>query len=396
MNTLSLPVKALFIDEPFVDGDSPRTMRSRFIWRVISGATDADLLLLKNDNYREQPVPRHDGYDRLYSLSLDSAHQLLPSGYHQLAKGQGKRFAGILDGKRYQLIVMAGLRCLPLAYLAGKTLPHSVIVLDLERLYLPELKQQWQSRQDFDKLPKLWDLLRRKVLDKFLLRSKIKYLIADPGFAKDLKPHSPLPEQDYLLLPLPFEEPGDSSVPAPDMFPAAKFILFWGDASREPNLAAAKDIAGNIYPRISKILVEKDISIILCGGEAYRNYCGGRITHAPAENLDNLLSSTLFVLLPLLEPDSEARIFSCAQHRKALLCTGITLNSLPLPEGTYYSGSDADALAATIHHLLRAPRELEKTGISLHDHCQNTYSPETLTHTLLDTLKTWMEADANQ
>lgn len=395
MNTLSLPVKALFIDEPFVDEASLRAMRSRFIWRVLSSATDADLLLLKSDKHREQPVPRHDGYDRLYSLSLDSSHQLLPSGYHQLAKGQGKRFAGILDGKRYQLIVMASLRCLPLAYLAGKTLPHSVIVIDLERLYLPELKQQWQSRQDIDKLPRLWDFLRQSVLDRFLLRGKIKYFVSDPGLAKDLKPHSPLSEQDYLPLPLPFEEPETSSVPDSATLPAAKFILFWGDASRQPNLAAAKLIAGDIYPRISKKLVEKEISIVLCGDDAYQNYCGGRIIHAPAEHLDALLSEALFVLLPLSEPDSEARIFSCAQHRKALLCTDTALSSLPLPEGTHYSGSDPDSLAATINHLLRAPRELEKTGIGLHDHCQNTYSPETLTSTLLDTLKTWMAADAN-
>ncbi len=396
MSTLSIPVKALFIDAPFMEEDTSRAQRSRHIWSVLAGHTDADLLLLKSDKYREQPVPRHHGYDRLYSLSLDENHQLLPTAYHQLAKGQVQRLAGILDGKRYQLIVMAGLECLPLVYSARKTLPHSVIVLDVDRLFVPEIQQQWKSHQDLNNLPKLWDLLRHKALDKFLLRYQLKFLLADPEYALLLKPKAPLPETDYLHLPLPYAELEKTPDPVPAMLPAAKYILFWGDDSLPVNLEAAKTIAGDIYPRISRKLVEKDISIVLCGGEAYQNYCGGRIIHAPAADLDALLGSALFVLLPITKADCESRIYKCAQHHRAVLCTTDALKSLPMPEGTYYPGNDPDSMAQIIHHLLRAPKELEKTGQNLHDYCHHALNADTLGSGLVEILNQWMASDANE
>jgi len=80
--------KILFIDEPFVENNSPKGERSRFLWSVLSPAFDADLLLLKDSAYKEIPVAAHSGFDKQYSLSLESQKVLIPESFHKLAKGQ--------------------------------------------------------------------------------------------------------------------------------------------------------------------------------------------------------------------------------------------------------------------------------------------------------------------
>ena len=66
--TTTVPLqKILFIDEPFVENNSLRGERSRFLWSVLSPAFDADLLLLKDSAYKEIPVATHSGFDKQYS-----------------------------------------------------------------------------------------------------------------------------------------------------------------------------------------------------------------------------------------------------------------------------------------------------------------------------------------
>ena len=379
-----LPLKTLFVDEPFSHAGSLRAARSRLLWNIISQYTDADLLLLKNDSYRETPVPPHSGYDHLYSLSLTTSGDFFPSALHRLASGQSSRFCQILDSKRYQMVVFGGLACLPLAALAAKTLPRCAVVIDVDKVIVPELKAKWKSQPDLQHLPQYWELCKQQAWDWYLLRCKPLFILHSPPFREVLKQ-----KDASRCVYIPFLS--ELSVNPELQPPASPYLLFWGQAGQESNLAAAKAIVSEIYPLISKSMVEKQISLILCGGEELQGLCGGRIQYATAEMAGTLLSATELVLLPLGQADEENRIFPCAQAAKALICSTQAIAGYELPDNSCLSAPTPRGIADHILHLLKHPLQRDSLAKNLHDHYQTTWAGEQLTCLLLDTMMKWME-----
>ncbi len=363
-------------------------MRSRFLWSIISANFDADLLLLKSAVYKEIPVPEHTGFDKQYSLSPDSGRVLSPDSYHKLAKGQNERFVGILDSKRYELVVLAGLACLPLAHTISKTLAQCTIILDIDSNYLPVLESAWQANKKPENAKALWSLLRQKTWDHFLFSSRNHYLFANPA---DLKQFSALyklnaPKTQFLLVPIEIS----LGTGEPSTFSGAKSILFWGESANPANLIAARTIVSSIYPRISKKLVEKNINIVLCGGEELQPLCGGRIIFAPLTQLKDVLQKALFVLLPLTETDSEGRILQTAQSGKPLLCSPETVLTWQIPEECYLAESGSDAMGNRIIDVLRAPKQLEPAAHNLQQFCLRSFSFEGIKTGLLNAISAWM------
>jgi len=387
-NSLILQKKILFIDEPFADNYSLRGSRSRFLWSIVSAHYDADLLLLKSAVYKEIPVPEHTGFDKQYSLSLESEKVLSPDSYHKLAKGQNERFIGILDSKRYELVVLAVLACLPLAHTIGKTLAQCTIILDIDSNYLPVLESAWQANKKPENAKALWSLMRQKTWDHFLFSSRNYYLFANPSDLKQFSALYKLGAQKTLFLPMPIDitvEGAESATPS-----EAKSILFWGESANPANLIAARDIVSSIYPRISKKLVEKNINIVLCGGEELQTLCGGRIIFAPITELKDVLHQALFVLLPLTETDSEGRILQTAQAGKPLICSPETVLTWQIPEECYLAESGSDAMGNRIIEVLRGPKQLELAAQNLQQYCLGSFSPEGIKTSLLNAISSWM------
>ncbi|PKN73373.1 MAG: hypothetical protein CVU50_03530 [Candidatus Cloacimonetes bacterium HGW-Cloacimonetes-3] len=387
--------KILFVDEPFMESSSLRSKRSRFLWEVLSSAYDADLLLLKTTAYIEKPVPAHTGYDRLYSLSLADANQLFPDSYHILASGQAERFANMLDSKRYELIVFAGLSCLPLLYLAKKTLPRCKYVIDIDRNYLPEAEARWKANKSLEAAKNLWVYTRQLFWDKFLLKPGSYCFFANPYDAVVLQGTFKLKPQNTLVFPLPMEEPQEltETEPATDLA-GKKYILFWGLEGSTANLEAAKILVSEIYPRISKKLVEKDIGIVLYGHEQLKSVCGGRIQYSepgdtPDATFAPLLDNAMFALLPLNVPDTEGRIMQCASAGKALICTNKCLTGWQLPDNCAKTHDALEELAPLIIRWMQYPREVEASAHNLQQYCKDNYQRQALIDNILSTLNTW-------
>lgn len=362
--TLPQP-KILFVDEPFSETEGIRAERSRFIWSVLSETCDADLLLLKTSVYQEKPVAMHSGYDKLYSLSLDGEKSLMPQGYHKLGTGQSERFAGILDSKRYEMVVLAGLACLPLSRMVHKVLPACPVILDVDSLYQNELEKAWIENKKAENYLAWWELAKQKLGDKLLINRHNHYIFANPADLSNLAARFKLPSESLSLLPLPlaaYETTADEDLEAD-----SRFILFWGDPAERENLSAARSLISEIYPRISKRLVEKNINLILCGDESLKELCGGRILHAPFSSLGALLERALFILLPLAAPDREMRALRCAQSNKALICSKAAIEGLELPADGLFAESSNEVIVERIVGVLRAPKQLQDSAKLLHD-----------------------------
>ncbi|MDD2228953.1 MAG: hypothetical protein PHY48_06045 [Candidatus Cloacimonetes bacterium] len=388
--------KILFVDEPFMDNSAPRSMRSLFLWELLCENFDADLLLLKTSAYKEMPVASHFGYDKLYSLSLAEANQLFPESYHILGSGQAERFAHFLDSKRYELIVFAGLSCLPLLYLAKKTLPHCKYIIDIDRNYLPEAEARWKANKKLESVNNLWAYTRQRLWDKFLLKSGTYCFFANPFDAVNMQGTFKLKQDNLLVFPLPMAEPQETSdSKTTPLLPDKRYILFWGFESNQANLDAAKTLVSEIYPRISKKLVEKDIGITICGNEQLKSVCGGRIQFADVAEMAEidfrqLLSTALFVLLPLSVPDSEGRILQCAAAGKALICTNVSISGWQLAENCVKTAITAEELAPLVIRWMQYPREVESSANNLKQYCEENYQRKTLSDTILNTISTWM------
>ncbi len=393
----SLPKKALFIDEPFAEGESLRAKRSRFLWEIIATHFDADLLLLKSNIYQEKPVPPHKGHDKLFSLSLAEPNQLFPLSYHLLATGQANRFKHILDSRRYELIIFGGLSCLPLLYIARKALPRCKFIIDAERHYLPEAESKWKQNKSLANVEKLLEYARLKFWDKLLIKKDCYCFLANPADEAPMQHAYKFPADSIFVFPLPLEqEDYESSLPIPQSTSESRFILFWGMQSGDENLNAAKLMVSEIYPRISKKLVEKEIGIHLCGTQALEEVSGGRIKFTPAESTQDtafqeLLASALFVVLPLCAPDTEERILQCAAAGKAVVCTTIGIEGWNLPDNCAKVQDKAEDLAPHIIRWLQYPREAEASANHLRQYYHENYQAKTIKESILNKLNTWIE-----
>lgn len=393
----SIPRKVLFIDEPFSEGESLRAKRSRFLWDIISTHYDADLLLLKTNIYQERPVPIHKGYDKLFSLSLAEPNPLFPQSYHLPAEGQANRFKHILDSRRYEMVFFAGLACLPFLYLARKALPKCKFVIDAQHHYLPEAELKWKKNISIANLDKLVDYSRHKFWDKMLFKRDTFCFLANPADEAPVQQAYKLSPDNTFVCPLPLEQ-GDtgerqfSSLPTVE----SKHILFWGIEPDADNFNAAKLLVSEIYPRISKKLVEKDIGIYICGAAQLAEVCGGRIRFMEVNSMQDsafsqLLDSALFVVLPLVAPDTEGRIIQCALAGKGVICTTVSIAGWTFPENCVKTQDTAEELASHVLRWLQYPREAEASAKRLWQYSRENYQSQTITHNILSKLNAWIE-----
>jgi len=388
----NLPLaKVLFVDQPFSETEGLRALRSRFLWNVVSSTFDADLLLLKSSIYQEKPVSAHSGYDKLYSLSLDSDKTLVPESYHKLGSGQSERFAGILDSKRYELVVLAGLASLPLSRIVHKVLPQCPVVLDVDSLNLSLLEKAWAENRNLENYNAWWRLFKQRAWDKLLVSKKSHYLFGNPADQQEFAQTYRIPDSQFAFLPLPLTEAAGKATASPDT--DNRFIFFWGEEASPENLTAARQLISEIYPRISKRLVEKNINLVICGPEKFRELCGGRIVYAPLTDLEALLPQALFAVLPLEKPDRELRALRCAFNTQALICSPAAIAGLDLPSEAILAESSCEAIGERIIGVLRAPGLLAESAHKLHEHYQQAWTPDKLKAKLTDILNKRINPD---
>jgi glycosyltransferase involved in cell wall biosynthesis len=370
--------KILFVDTPFAD-TTEHDKRSSFIWSTLCSNFDADLLLIKTQEYLTKNLPEHKGYEQLHTLATARTSPFQPPDVFQFSQDNLDKFTQILVTKRYEFIFFRRLHCFRLLLTAEKALPDCRLYLDVDALLSDAALAEWQRDPSLKNRKAQFDYMTLKNLEKQVFRKNIHFFFAGKGLLRrTMKNYGIIGESSNLtVLPnaLPPAEIVTAVPPVDDKQKALladKFILFYGNLGSPENIDAFLHLAKDIYPRISKKLQEKDIKIYIMGDNPQRlheTYSGGRIKLiGPVENLQAYIRASLFVVLPMKHPLAEAgRIMEAALLQKAILTTSRAIADLDISGEDMAIEDSLESFCERLVQLLQKPGETIDLGKLLYN-----------------------------
>lgn len=380
--------KLLYIDLPFSETGDVSTSRSRFIWDVLHKNCDADLLLVKTDEYQTRTYPDHAGYEQLYTLTTSISNPLKPKALYQFSRENSDKFSHILQAKRYEIIVFRRPEFAQLIYLTESCLPDCNVVIDMEKLPSETLWAQWEQNPVWKNRKTQIDAMLLRNTEKSLFRRECFFLFASNKLKQSCVRQFALSEDDsrLALLPnfLPDSEEADTTQNIKEeekYLLHDNFILFYGNLDEPANLDAFLYLCKDIYPRLSRKLQEKNVKIYVVGRNPLKlhdQYCGGRIRLVGAvENIFAYIKASLFVVLPFRLPTgSGSRILEAALMQKAVLTTSYGASEFEFAPEEIAVENNTDAFCNRLTELLQKPRLATELGRNLHQAVRHNYSKD--------------------
>ncbi len=382
--------KLLYIDLPFSETGDICSTRSRFIWDILHNNCDADLLLVKTEEFLTRNLPDHTGYEQFYSLVTNIVNPLKPKALYQFSKENTDKFAQILQAKRYEIIVFKRPEFAQLILLAQNCLTACNIVIDLEKLPSETALAQWEQNPAWKNRKAQLDGILLHQTEKALFRQNFTFLFASQKLKQNCIRKFGLDQEDpgLALLPnyLPEQESADlkKDVKEEEKFLLHdSFILFYGNLDEPANLDAFLYLCKDIYPRVSRKMQDKNVKIYIVGRNPQKlhdQYCGGRIKLVgEVENIFAYISASLFVVLPFRLPaGSGSRILEAAQLKKAVLTTSLGASEFELTADEIAVEDKVDGFCNKLTELLQKPRLATELGRNLHNAVQHSYSKENI------------------
>jgi glycosyltransferase involved in cell wall biosynthesis len=391
--------KILYVDVPFTDTQNHGEKRSQFIWEVLCTNFDADLLLIKTQEYLTKPSINPSGFDQIYALSASNPNPFKPKGIHQFTKENADKFVQILLRKRYEMVFFRMVSCFALVKLAEQTLPECNLVMDVEYLFSHEAELGWQQNPVFRNALQKLAYLRLRQLENSLFLSNIHFFfanhqerrmaLANCGFAKD--------KQNFLIFPDCLPELESSALKqnisdAEKKLLSDKFILFYGNLETSENMDAFTYLARDIYPKISKVLQEKDIKIYIVGNNQQRihaQFSGGRLKLIGAvENLNAFIKASLFIILPLKsETGATTRILEAGRLKKTVLISAQAAQGMEFTAEEIAFENKTEDYCQRLVQMLQAPGKTTEMGQNLNQKVHSQYSKKAVEQKLAEELK---------
>lgn len=335
--------KILYIDVPFSGMSGSDKRRSQYIWSILSRSYDADLLLIKTDEYLTKNIKETPGYGRYYSITAARPNPLKAKAVHQLSHESKAQFTQILVNGQYELIFFRLESCFELALITEKALPDCHLVMDIDRPFSRAALQLWQQNPVWKNKLQQIEYLRLKLMEKKLLQRPYQFIFSSNLSRNIALRISGLDEEKagFKVIPNPLPESAASKYQdkLSDKEKALlddKYILFYGNLNTECNLDAFIYLTKEIYPRVYKKLQEKDIKVYIVGKNKqniHDQYTGGRIKLiGEVENILPYIKSCMFVILPMRIASAQgSRILETALLEKAILTTSKGIENYNIP-----------------------------------------------------------------
>ncbi len=390
--------KVLYVDVPFSDIQTHTTIRSNFIWRILSRHFDADVLLIKTPEFLTKRLTNPAGYEQLYAIASSRINPLKPAAVHQFTKENRDKFTQILQNKRYEMIFFRSVGCAELINLAEKTLPECNLVIDAENLLSRQEELNWQQNPVWKEKNHKIEFTKLRFLENSIFKQANHFFFAnhkDMTLAMlnaGIETNSP----NFMLLPdsMPMIEDNGLTqdiTEAEKVLLADKFILFYGNLETNANLDAFSYIARDIYPRISKKLQEKDIKVYIVGKNRQRvheQYCGGRLKLVgEVKNLNAYIKASLLIILPIrIDSGAMTRIMEAALLKKTVLTTTLGAEGLDLSAEEISIENQVDDYCNRLIQLLQTPGRLTEMGQNLFQKAKNLYDRDAIEKSLVNTL----------
>ncbi|MFO7659477.1 MAG: glycosyltransferase family 4 protein [Candidatus Cloacimonadaceae bacterium] len=387
--------KLLYIDLPFSETGNVSTSRSRFIWEVLHRNSDADLLLVKPEEYMTRNYPDHTGYEQVYGLAATAVNPLKPKALYQFSRENTDKFAQILQAKRYESIVFRRPEFAQLIMLARDVLPECNIIVDVEKLPSETALALWEQNPVWKNRKAQLDSVLLRNTEKKLFRQDVTFLFASHKLRQSCTQKYNLIEDDPRLALLPNYLPEqDAADLKHDIKEEEKFllhdnfILFYGNLDEPSNLDAFLYLCKDIYPRVSRKMQEKNVKIYIVGRNPQKlhdQYCGGRIKLVgEVENIFAYIQASQFVVLPFRLPvGSGNRILEAAMLQKAVLTTSYGAAEFELKPEEIAVEDKVDGFCNRLSELLQKPRLAAELGRNLFNAVKYNYSKEKIEDELI-------------
>jgi len=378
--------KILYIDSPFSETGDAANFRSQFIWNILCKSCDADLLLVKSEEFLTKTFPEHKGFEQIYALAATRMNPLKPKALYQFSRENLDKLAHILQTKRYEMIFFRSPEFAQIILFAEHILPDCNIIIDVEKLPSEEALVLWQQNPVGKNLKAKLEWLLLKNTEKELFRKNFFFLFTTNKLKQTCLKQFELKDDSTNLALLPNVLPETDTADALKDISATeekllqdKFILFYGNLDETVNLDAFLYLTRDIYPRVSKKMQEKDVKLYIVGRnhqKLHEQYSGGRIKLiGSVENIFIYIKASLFVVLPFRIPGSSgARILEAAMMQKAILTTSFGVAEFEFTADEVAAENNVDDYCNRLIELLQKPRQANELGQNLHNSVKQTFS----------------------
>jgi len=381
-----------------LDAQNQVSNRSQLIWDTLCKSFITDLLLIKTPELLAKKTILPDGFDEVFTLSTANKGLLKTKAIYQFSPENKDRFGQILLRKRYEMVFFRGISCAELVNLTEITMPECTLVMDVDCLLSSRAELVWQQNPTWKNIPQKLEYLKLRLLENSLFRKPCHFFFSNNNEKQLALKHAGISADNpnFGLLPncLPAIEspaPKQSFTDAEKVLLADKFILFYGNLETTENTEAFSYIAKEIYPRISKQLLEKDIKLYIVGNNQQRihtQYSGGRLKLIGAvENLNAYIKASLFVILPVYTASGAiTRILETALLKKAVLTT------TPAAAGLDFSSDDiaiedkTDDYCKRLIQMLQFPGKTVELGHNLSQKVHSLYGRKAVEKSLTESL----------
>ncbi len=382
--------KLLYIDVPFAGMKGGDKNRSNYIWQTLCREYDVDLLLINTPEFAKAAIPAHSGFDQLYHINTTESLPHMPAAIYSFSQDQKRKYTEILDRRRYEVIVVRFLSGFTLARIAAGKLPDCKIVIDVDMLFSRISELSWSNDRSLKNRYHLLEMLKLKAFEAIAFQYGFSFYFTN-SFERDLaisryrlKPYNALLFPN--MMPEIVDEPGEIQEAE------HKYILFFGTLNSTANQDAFTYLAGEIYPRISKKMQDKDLYLYIAGKNPttlHKQYGGVRIKIlGEVDDINALIANALFVVLPLrIASGTRTRILEAAALKKAVVTTSIGAEGFDFSGQAIALHDSADGFAKCITELIQYPDKAKRMGETLYDEAIARYSSEVVSRSFLDSLE---------
>lgn len=380
-------MKLLYVDVPFAHIAGGDTNRSSFIWSELHRRFDADLLLIKTEAYRTNPVPKHEGYQNVHTIASNAPSIFHAHAIHSFHPNQLRKYHDILANGNYDTVVFRFLSTFSLATIAADVLPRASIAIDVDMLFSRIAELSWSRERCLKNRYHLIEMMKLKRFEAMAFSRPFHFFFTNVLERDMAMANYGLDESRAYVFP---------NIMPEYATPAHKsrnesYILFFGTLNSIANTDAVDYLMQDIYPAISGMLRDKLIRLKIVGKNPparLQKYADANVDIVgPVEDIRSEIANAMFVVLPIrVASGTRTRILEAAETKTAVISTRIGAEGLDFSDNEVMIANNAPDFAQAILGLAENAEKRQSLGNNLYKSATERYSASIVGQRFTDTL----------
>ena len=373
--------RVLYIDVPFEHEAGGDKNRSRFLWRTLEDAFDAELLLVVRDGGPSVSRPRSAQVAPVLTLTATKAALWQSDSVFAFAAPDRAAYERLLQERRYDAVFTRFHSPWELARMAHRHPTKPAVVVDLDMVSSRLVALTWRQQPSFKNRWFLFERLKLGRFERRLFRQPFLVLFSNPVEMEEARTHAapdPLPGC-FAVTPNVMPD-----APALADAEARPVVLFFGSMNSGANTDAFRFLMDEVLPRLDADLRRHGVRIQVVGKNpppwfTDRVKASGSdrvLLVGGVDSMERAIAESRFVLLPLrVASGTRTRILEAAAQARSVVTTAIGAEGIDVGDDAMVR-DDAEGLAEAVRRLLDEPALAHRLGRQLHDRCSSRYAPD--------------------